>query len=147
MTSYERTGWRDEAISRRHRAWGFNCPCVDLDFLVIEYNRALPVAVVEYKHHQAIEPDLGHPTYGAINELCCIANIPFIVARYWKDPWAFRITPVNSAARRVYPANVELTERRFVASLYYIRGLALERNVLEGLDDQLHPDQDIENAA
>lgn len=34
MTAQERTGWRDEEISARHRIWGVNCPAVDLDFLM-----------------------------------------------------------------------------------------------------------------
>ncbi len=32
----ERTGWRDEKISQRHREWGYNCPAVDLDFEVVD---------------------------------------------------------------------------------------------------------------
>ena len=49
----ERNGWRDEAISLRHRLWGWDCPCVDIDFLLIEFDKSLPVALVEYK----ITPD------------------------------------------------------------------------------------------
>ena len=32
----ERTGWRDEEISRRHRLYGVSCPMIDIDFLVSE---------------------------------------------------------------------------------------------------------------
>jgi hypothetical protein len=38
--------WRDEAISQRHRLWGFNCPAVDIDFLMIEYDQGKPAACV-----------------------------------------------------------------------------------------------------
>lgn len=38
MSGPERTGWRDENLSRRHREWGFHCPAVDLGFLLIEYD-------------------------------------------------------------------------------------------------------------
>jgi len=34
MTAHERTGFRDEALSRRHREWGINCPAVDVDWLL-----------------------------------------------------------------------------------------------------------------
>lgn len=35
----ERNGWRDERISKRHRQWGRDCPAVDIDFLMLEYDR------------------------------------------------------------------------------------------------------------
>lgn len=50
MSAYERSGWRDMELSGRHRIWGFNCPAVDLDFLMVEYNLGIAIAVVEYKH-------------------------------------------------------------------------------------------------
>ena len=31
----ERTGWRDEKLSQRHRMWGWDCPAVDIDFLLL----------------------------------------------------------------------------------------------------------------
>ena len=46
----ERTNWRDQELSARHRTWGFNCPAVDLDFLMVEYNIGKPVGLIEYKH-------------------------------------------------------------------------------------------------
>ena len=45
----ERTNWRDEALSQRHRQWGWNCPGLDLDFVFLEYDKGRAVAVVEYK--------------------------------------------------------------------------------------------------
>ena len=65
----ERTGWRDARISARHRLWGFNCPSVDLDFLLVEYHLGKPVGLVEYKHYQAQEPNVIHPTYRALIDL------------------------------------------------------------------------------
>ncbi len=49
MTAGERTGWRDREISQRQRRWGFHCAAVDLDFVLVEYCVAAPVAIVEYK--------------------------------------------------------------------------------------------------
>jgi len=31
-------------LSDRHRQWGDDCPMVDLDFLMCEYNHGVPVA-------------------------------------------------------------------------------------------------------
>lgn len=125
----------DEALSRRHREWGFNCPAVDLDFLMVEYNLGKPVALVEYKEHRAQRVDLRHPTYRALIELADMAGLPFILAFYWPDTWAFYVMPVNEHAVRVYKRSVGLSERRFVSSLYYIRGLVIEQAVLSKLGE------------
>lgn len=129
----ERTGWRDEAISARHREWGFNCPAVDLDFFVAEYNLGKPVALIEYKHFRARPPVLEHATYRAIIDL---ANnhrrgpLPFVIAFYWPEVWAFKTTPVNDAARRHFIDDI-YSERDFVRVLYRMRRIVLSRE-LEG---------------
>ena len=138
--SVERTGWRDAAISARHRVWGFNCPAVDLDFLMVEYNLGKPVGLVEYKHHSAWEPDLRHPTYRALTELADLAALPFLIAFYWPDVWAFRITPVNESARLHFEESEILTERQFVTRLYRMRALVIRAAVLDALNDELPPD-------
>lgn len=130
----ERTGWRDEGISQRHRTWGFNCPAVDLDFLVAEYNIGKPVALVEYKHHRARTPTLDHATYRALSALADgyrETPLPFLVAFYWPDIWAFRITPVNQSAKSNFKNEEILSEYDFVRRLYRLRRLTLSRE-LEG---------------
>ena len=133
MSAHERTGWRDEAISRRHRDWGFDCPAVDIDFLLIEYDKGEPVALVEYKEHNAEPLDLSHSSYKAMRRFADRAGVPFFVARYRKDTWEFLVTPVNDAAKEIYRMpEMHLTERRFVASLYYIRDRKAGGSVLQG---------------
>lgn len=133
-TRQERTGWRDGAISNRHRMWGFNCPAVDLDFLVAEYNIGKPVALIEYKNFNAREPSYLHPTYRA---LCDLADnykscpLPFVVAFYWPDVWAFRVVPINRCAHDYFDEEVTLCERDYVRVLYRLRRLTLTRE-LEG---------------
>ena len=136
-TRLERTGWRDQEISRRHRSWGFNCPAVDLDFLMVEYNMGLPVGLIEYKHHLAHLPDLRHATYRA---LCDLADgykdggLPFLVAFYWPEIWAFRVLPVNRTAQNHFAVNEELSEYDFVSRLYRLRRLVLT----SALEKSLH---------
>ena len=149
MTAYERTGWRDEEVSGRHREWGFNCPAVDLDFLMVEYNLGAPVAVVEYKHHRARMPDLKHPTYRALCDLAdnyssAAGPLPFILAFYWPEIWAFKVYPVNGVALEFYKQASEfdgrsilLTERRYVRSLYALRRIAVDKRVINRLMDEL----------
>lgn len=145
-TRQERTGWRDDRISQRHRDWGFNCPAVDLDFLMVEYNLGLPVGLIEYKHHAARMPSFIHPTYRAISSLADqhkLGPLPFAVAFYWPDYWAFRIHPVNDAAKKHFKGPFEvLTEAEFVARLYRIRNRTVAKEVISHLQNVLPPEYD-----
>ena len=85
VTSTERTGWRDERISLRHRQWGDDCPAMDLDFLMLEYDRGKAVAVVEYKHERAAPLRTGHPSLRALTDLGDRAGLPVFVTRYSDD--------------------------------------------------------------
>lgn len=147
----ERTGWRDQALSQRHREWGWNCPAVDLDFLMAEYNHGKPCALIEYKHKSARAPELNHPTY---QTLIALANgyiegpLPCFIARYDPETWAFRVTALNDAARAHYGAtDVWLTEQMFVDSLYRLRKLVLtdnDRAAINRLNDGLPDDAFVE---
>lgn len=127
----EVTGWRDERISRRHRAWGFNCPAVDLDFVMCEYNSAKPCALIEYKMHTIKDLNAGHATYRALADLATNYSggpLPFLIAFYNPDVWSFRVKLLNDAARAHYAGceGKTLTERQFVESLYKLRRRTLE---------------------
>ena len=141
MTAHERTGWRDQQVSARHRRWGFNCPAVDLDFLMVEYHLGVPVAVVEYKHHLNRDGDqinLEHPTYRALGSLADATTakpLPFLVVRYWPDTWAMRVRPVNARAREfLLDGWTDMTERQYVAGLYRMRNLVADDAVLRNLN-------------
>lgn len=126
----ERSGWRDEEISRRHRAWGFNCPTVDLDFVMVEYNHGKPVAIIEYKEQHAHPIDPQHATYRALVSLAdgyVAGPLPCFVAIYNSQDWSFRVVPLNERARQHYAhvLGATLSERRFVKSLYLLRKAAL----------------------
>lgn len=135
----ERTGWRDESISARHRHWGFNCPAVDLDFLVVEYNLGLPVALIEYKNKRARVPDINHATYRALTALADGYRdpLPFLIARYWPEVWAFRVTPVNDVAKSAFANDEGLCERDFVMRLYKLRRLTLAKHLEGTLNTEL----------
>ena len=113
--------------------WGFNCPAVDLDFVMAEYNHGKPAALIEYKERHARIPDIGHPTYRA---LAALANgyqdgpLPFLIALYDAEEWWFRVLPVNEPARAHYSHCLEeaLHEQRFVRSLYLLRKAVLDAN-------------------
>ena len=122
----ERTGWRDSELSKRHGCWGFNCPAVDLDFVMMEYNHGKPCALVEYKHINAKQVDITHATYRALVALAdgyADGPLPCFIARYNPADWSFTVTPLNKTARDYYAHCISetLTEQRFVRSLHLIR--------------------------
>lgn len=131
-TAKERTGWRDEEISRRHRLWGVACPAVDLDFVLLEYHHGKPCAIVEYKHVRAREID---PTKSNYRALVALANgyrngaIPCFVARYNPVDWSFVVTPLNQVAADHYreSAGLWMTEQQFVRSLLFLRKSVLAK--------------------
>lgn len=142
----ERTGWRDQEISNRHREWGFNCPAADLDFLVVEYNIGKPVALIEYKHHLANTPDIKHATYRALKDLADGYRgqpLPFLVGFYWPDIWAFRVWPINDIAKTAFEWDEICSEYEYVRRLYRLRRLALTRELEGRLSKQLPPSETV----
>jgi hypothetical protein len=125
----ERSGWRDDALSLRHRAWGACCPAVDLDFVLVEYIKSEPVAIVEYKWHRAKYVELEHPNLLALEKLCASypLPLPLFVSWYWKAPWAFCVAPINEAAKQRFTRFERLSEYDYVARLYDLRGRAFTR--------------------
>lgn len=133
----ERTGWRDENLSRRHRRWGWDCPACDLDFLFLEYDRGKASAIVEYKNEHAAPQYASHPTYQAMIDLGNRAGIPVIACRYSDDFSQWKVTPLNAEAKKIIPVRVVLDEAGWVNLLYRIRGYDVPQSVLEGINIEL----------
>lgn len=133
----ERTGWRDEALSQRHRRWGWDCPAVDLDFLMLEYDHGKASAIVEYKNEHAAPQYASHPTYQALIDLGNKANIPVIACRYSDDFSKWKVTPLNAKAQEILSARAEMTEQEYVRLLYKLRGYEVPKSVLDGLNIEI----------
>lgn len=130
----ERNGWRDEAISRRHRQWGFDCPMVDIDFLCAEYNHSKTVALVEYKNENAELQHPAHPSYRALRDLCDRAKLPFFAARYATDLSWYKVTPLNGLAKSFIPIQKTMSEVEWVTFLYKLRGCKLPPNLFQEIE-------------
>lgn len=133
----ERTGWRDEALSRRHRRWGWDCPAVDIDFLFLEYDHGKASAIVEYKNEHAAPQYASHPTYQAMIDLGNRAGIPVIACRYADDFSVWKVVPLNDVAKKHIPNRLELDEQGWVKLLYKIRGYEVPQGVLEGINTEI----------
>jgi hypothetical protein len=123
----ERTGWRDRRISDRHGLWGFNCPALDIDFLMLEYDTGKAMALVEYKHEYASPQMPNHPSYLALIDLGTRAGVPVFAVRYADDFSWWRVVPLNDAARAFLPTRTQMTEIEWIALLYKVRGRPMPR--------------------
>jgi hypothetical protein len=122
----ERTGWRDEALSRKHREWGWDCPAVDLDFILVEYDQGLPVAVIEYKHENAKPVSLTHPSYMALAILGERADLPIFVVRYADDFSWWEVQAINTVATAILSTLRRVSESQYVKFLHWLRGRTWE---------------------
>lgn len=133
--SKERSGWRDEWISRRHRdLYGRDCPALDLDFMLIEYDTAEPRALVEYKDEHAMFR-IDHPSIVSLSKLGTRAEIPAFVCVYSKihgKDW--KITPLNLEATAFVKETTSMPEARWVEILYLCRGGHAPADVIEALN-------------
>lgn len=141
----ERTGWRDEGISRRHRCWGVSCAATDIDFLLVEYNYNTPKAIVEYKNEHAPPQRLSSSQYQVLRKLGDRAQIPILAARYTSDFSKFTVVPVNENAKIFLPTRLEMTESEFVGLLYRIRDINLVTadviDAINGTGEKTHAEQ------
>jgi hypothetical protein len=133
----EKTGWRDQRISERHRRWGWDCPALDLDFLMLEYDRGKAVAIVEYKNEHAAPQYATHPSYRALIGLGNRASVPVFGVRY-ADDWSWwRVTPLNDLARKWVPKQSLMTEKQWISLLYQIRGTEVPPDLFVDADVEL----------
>jgi len=137
MTSNERTGWRDENLSLRHRKWGKACYAVDIDFLVVEYGSESPAALIEYKHYFAQRSDITHSNYKVLSKLAERARIPFCIAIYYPDVWAFNVIPVNERAMKYFNESIIYTEKQFVEILYKMKSRIIQEEIINDLNDSI----------
>lgn len=105
------TSFGDGPISDWHRTLGANMPAVNLDFLLVEYDRGRPCAVIEYKHQNARPTeDYSHPSYQALRELCGnrLYELPLFLTHYHDDCSQFRVRPLNITAAVAVNGNTNL---------------------------------------
>lgn len=126
-------------MSERHRLWGWNCPAVDVDFLMVEYNRGKPCALIEYKRYTAAEVNPLHPSYQAIRLIADAANIPFAVSFCWPEIWAFQVVPINERAHEFFEIGELFSELEYVVRLYEMRDEIILTADREKLND-VRPD-------
>ncbi len=150
MTSNERSFKRDAWLSTRHRVWGPDVPAMDLDFILAEYDRCVPVVLIDYKHERATI-NLDSANTKTLTALGDMAGIPAFIVRYghtnksgWSDWWEvvppdsvswFQIIPLNIDAHATdmpsHDNNTKLSELVYVSWLYDIRGRKIPQAIVD----------------
>lgn len=131
----ELTGERDLALNNRHRLWGVDCPAADIDLLMVEYDRASPVAMVEYKKESAEIPGHNTATMTALRRLADNAGVPFYVTRYSPGFSRWEARAGNANAKMTLDNSYWLTgdEEWWVRFLYRLRGREVPASVLDAI--------------
>ncbi len=133
MSSRERTGWRDMAISQRHRLYGYDCPMFDIDFMCVEYDKSMPVCLVEYKNIQG-QLNVDSANIKALINLGNMANLPAFAALYVNDFSLYLIYGLNDLAKKYFSSPKIITEVEWVEFLYKLRGKNAPMIVLRSLN-------------
>lgn len=138
MASEEYLHFRDWRLSKRHREfYGTDCPMADIDMIVIAYDRAVPKALIEYKHScRQIERLRETTGVQAVRSLADMAGLPAWVAYYNPRTFVYQIVPLNKQARDLFGNEelIELVEADYVSVLYKLR----ERELPEGIMARLN---------
>lgn len=126
MSNIERTGWRDEGISRHHREWGVACPATDLDFVLVERKYNNPVALIEYKNQHSRPVSLEDGNILCIKQLGDKANLPVFVVKYSDNFYFYGVLPINSISQiMITQSFCIMNEQQYVNWLYQLRGEGL----------------------
>jgi hypothetical protein len=149
MSNTERTGWRDEGISKLHREFGLEVPITDIDFMVVECKYAEPVALIEYKNEHA---PAVNPSSHQIRALKNLADgyrkgLPFCTVVYSDDYCTWTITPRNKKAEEIlaklshgrYTLGVESISCdiiNYVKFLHGLRGRKPSEDTINKLSDK-----------
>lgn len=140
IVSPERTGWRDEGISRRHRLWGVDCKATDIDFVLAEYyekeNQIHLAALIEYKNEHAQKLKINSLQCRTYIELATRADLPFYIVFYNDDFKNFYVVCGNSLARRKLGCKRRhMSEYEYIKFLYKLRDLnTIPKKVLENIN-------------
>lgn len=99
----------------------------DIDWAVVERERSVPAAIVEYKHERARDPDPEEHAHRALGFLATNSGIPYIVCKYNHTEYGWIIRPFNSVAKRVFAERgwsdrQEISERQWIQFMEELRG-------------------------
>lgn len=129
-----------KSISARHRKWGDDCPATNIDMTLIEYDRCIPVAIVDIKMRRNLDADSLKRELTSANgktqaNLATKADLPFYIVGYTPDWKNYVILPGNKIASIKMSqhfgsetSNI-ISEHDYVSFLYALRNRKLPASV------------------
>lgn len=135
---------RDLEFSNLHRKFGYYCPAVDIDFLLIEYISGVPVALIEYKHSGA-SYDINHVSFDAIRSLANASKIPAYIVEYSDNHLYYRVIALNEIGKeKILELDLSDTMDKkdgdliscqdYVTFLYKLKGYEVPPQILEKIE-------------
>lgn len=129
------TGWRDGSLTARHNHWGYDAPAPGMSFVMVEYDRGEPLALINYiRRGEALpggtEVISAYRAFGRTHRLTG-EQLPLFTVRYDPRNWAYQMFGHNDSARAFLDIGsrppreggwVSLTELNFTDYLYRLRG-------------------------
>jgi hypothetical protein len=134
-------------LGLRHRLYGFDCPAVDVDFLLCEYSSNVPRALIEYKHRIAGEERcewsgkmvpriLFRSAIKTLRLLAQRAKLPFFVA-FYDDDWSYEVYELYDG-EDFCMQKYDFSELEFVKLLYTLRGMKMPEELDAKLNSKEH---------
>lgn len=120
----EKTGWRDQKLSQRHREWGWNTPFADVDFVCVEYDMKKVMGLFDYKRETAPwPPDEQDASLLALADLADRGRVPFFIVRYGRDIDWFEARCFSYQAHSAWASyhKRRMSELEWVTFLYKLR--------------------------
>lgn len=139
----EQSNERDLQLSKFHREFGYYCPAVDIDFLLVEWIDGKPVALIEYKRfHTNYNPN--DFVYKAIRSLADASSIPFYIVEYTNTLRNFKVFSRNDIGKekikelslsntRIKNDGDWITWYEYLTFLYKLKGYYVPQDIVDNL--------------
>ncbi len=130
----ERTNWRDSKLKKLHNKHGYEFPCDNVEFLMLEYDMSMPVALVDYKQKQN-GANLSKSIIAFCNNF--MPELPYFIASYEiiDDTLTnIDIIPGNQQAINQIGHQQNLSEKEFVKIQYKLREKIVQGRTEQGIE-------------
>ena len=132
----ERTDWRDSKLGYIHKEYNFECPCDNVEFLMLEYDQSTPVALVDYRLQGRLKAGCSK----AVTYICKNREkeLPYLICEYkisdQKTIEYVNMIPCNSSAVEKFGQQRKMSEKEFVKLLYKCREHIVSGRTRQGIE-------------
>ena len=130
----ERTNWRDNKLNDLHNKYGYEFPTDNVEFLMLEYDKSMPVALVDYKRKSN-----GTEISKSIINFCdnFLPQLPYFITSYEIIDNALTnidIIPCNQQAIIEIGYKQNISEKELVKIQYKLREKIVAGRTKQGIE-------------